>query len=405
MVSFFRKILNKNYLLVFLIVYVSFDTVLFGTNANSIFISICYALTLGLGLYSLIVLNKRILSKYPVIFLISLSFLFTVLANHSFSGGFIIQFFVFLVAIYVVEKFEYDYFVVVFEEILFFLVCCSLFFYAISILYNGSLLSFQLENHAGNLYMHHFLYASPVSHFSLLPRNSSIFREPGVYAIYLIFGLLLSVFNRNVKTKHCIVYYIALFTTFSTAGILLGMIVLSLQLLANKSKFKYLFVVIIAVFMIGLLSFSESIYYGMIFNKLNGTGNASTVARISSITIPFDIFCSNILTGVGFENFTQLYPVYSLKQYGESFEASGMSTNYVLNMFAKFGAFIGLLVLNCIFSLSKIIVMNKRSRIYQLIVFILICAAFSNEDICFSLPFNIFLFYGLKKINYKLVSI
>lgn len=392
----------KTYLLVIMILYISSDTLLFGSNMNPFFVNIHMFFIFILGLrssFNIVVSKKKFYRYYSLVFFIIVSFLLTALVNMSLTGGFILQLLIFLISLNIVQKNDYDEFVYVFEKTIYFFAFVSLLFYILFVLNIEFPIYYIMENTAGNVYKHFAISAFPTSHYSIIPRNASIFREPGVFMIYILFALLISVFNKNISNKHYILYYITLLTTFSTAGIILGMIIMGLQLLYCNIKYKYLYLMLLIFPIVFFIDFSASDYYDKIFGKFNenDVGYGSWVARLSSFTVPFHIFASNIITGVGFDNFTIMYQQESLRQLGVVFNASGMSTNYIMNMFAKFGFFIGLFVLYSLYSLSRQIAVNCKSKLYEIFIFAVICASFSNEDICSSLIFNVFIFYGFKK--------
>lgn len=74
---------------------------------------------------------------------------------------------------------------------------------------------------------------------SMLLRNSSIFREPGVFMVYLGLSLIVElIYLPRVRKKynviHIIILLVALLSTFSTGGIVTGVLILLLVILSQR---------------------------------------------------------------------------------------------------------------------------------------------------------------------------
>ncbi|MBL6663082.1 MAG: hypothetical protein ISP71_03160 [Flavobacteriales bacterium] len=152
-----------------------------------------------------------------------------------------------------------------------------------------------------------FFYLKYTHSFSVLGielvRNQGIFWEPGVLQIFL--NLLLFILS-FIKKKRGIIFWLtilAIFTTFSTTGL----VVLFIQLLLSFSSEirKNILFLPIAVFMTLLVYFITSIN---ISDKLHGKGQFSFQARFFDLVQPLYIVAENPITGVGLddEQFVQL---------------------------------------------------------------------------------------------------
>ena len=117
-------------------------------------------------------------------------------------------------------------------------------------------------------------------------RNFGIFREPGVYQIFLNFALFFELFliKRKINILNVIVFYMAIISTFSTAGYITGLIITMSFILFAKNKLDdninrkkglmlvlFLIVLLFLIFIIYLgrndllrLMIRESSYYGRI---------------------------------------------------------------------------------------------------------------------------------------------
>ena len=146
-----------------------------------------------------------------------------------------------------------------------------------------------------------FFYLKNTHSFSVLGielvRNQGIFWEPGVLQIFLNLLLFILCF---VKKKRGLIFWLtilAIFTTFSTTGLL----VLFVQLLLSFSSEikKNILFMPIAVFMTLLMYYITSIN---ISDKIHGTGKFSFQARFFDLVQPFYMVYENPITGVGLDD-------------------------------------------------------------------------------------------------------
>lgn len=391
------KIINKKisyllWLFVFLLFYISADTSLFATDSATLFGRVFSIFLLGSAVTAILLSLKSPHYKYLGTFgVIFLSFVITIIINNSFSGGFILQLSLYIIAIFIVERIPFYKFCVYYEKLVFFFACCSILFYLLRLLsldYPGIFIV-----HADNIY-HHNLFSSYLTYSSSIIRNFSIFREPGVYAIYLNFAILINILSSKKNNIKLLIFYTALITTFSTTGVIVGILLLVLKFnsLGKKSTVLSLLLVGIIIVIIGFDRVFISEYIDTTFGKfsVNSDSFNSTLARITSIFVPLKIFFENPL-GVGFENFIEYYTETSHKLFN-IWVTPGMATNTITNMFAKFG-FIGIFTPIWVYRLANLF-SSKSISMWLILLVIVIC--FSSQDLWASSIFTIFLIYGMK---------
>ena len=162
-----------------------------------------------------------------------------------------------------------------------------------------------------------FFYLKNTHSFSVLGielvRNQGIFWEPGVLQIFL--NLLLFIIS-FVKKKRGMIFWLtilAIFTTFSTTGL----VVLFVQLLLSFSSEirKNILFLPITAFMTLLMYYITSIN---ISDKIHGTGQFSFQARFFDLVQPFYMLAENPITGVGLDD--------------EQFIKTRQKTNFSLNL-------------------------------------------------------------------------
>jgi len=391
---------------VFCLIYFSNDTLLFGTVEGSIENTIIiYSLLVlsGLFLYYSKIFKNNTFSTLNYLILSVCCVLFSGIYNNNITGGYFYQILIF-VTVYVVYKFiPLISFLLSFRKVVYILSFISIITYLIVLLFPIILSNIPIIENIVGVTNYNF-YFSVVSDNDVIIRNSSIFREPGVYMMYLILALvvelyLMNKFNTGYDVKYLFVILFSLLLTFSTGGYLIFFCFLLYYLLYNKMKIKN-FIYVIVIFSIILLFynfFSNSFEQTQVLNKLqsDSTHYGSTLSRISSIIIPFKIFLNNIFFGSGLESFEELYSSYSWETYQIMFTSGGTSTNTILNKFATYGLLSGALFSYALYKLSLLLSFRKKN----ILLFIVFLLLFSNQDVRYSLIFNILPFYALDKVK------
>lgn len=397
----------KYLLYTFILIYISNDTLLFGTLEDSASLTtIIYSVLITLVLLTD---GKKILkvnTVTPFIYLIT-SILLVILTgalNNELTGGYLYQILVFVVCYALFKIIPLDYFILSFRKILYFLSVVSIITYLI-VLIMPSLLYYVpvVENISGVERYNFFVSTINVNLFSNIYRNSSIFREPGVFMMYIILALILEVYL-NIKYRKSLDYryvsllIVSLLLTFSTGGYIIFAVFL-IYLAFSIKAIRNLKI----VFFIGSIIFISTFFIGDIIDKtqvlgklsVDSTHYGSTVARISSIVVPLNIFLDNIFFGVGLTEFSVLYEEVAFRIYQIPFTSGGQSTNTILNKFATYGVFFGFFYVYSYYLLSKML--SKRT--YSLLLFLIFILLFANEDVRYSLIFSILPYYALNN-NY-----
>lgn len=389
------KVSWLDFTIVVLLCVISDDTMFFGTNEAS------FVLPFRALFYSCVILfygfkcgfkiNKRASFVFSIV---CLSVLLTIVVNKHFTPGYLFYLLGILVALLVISYFSFEIFAVCFIKIMFFLACISIFLYFIYLVYPSYITKFPtVTNSAGNEY-YNLIFSVFPKNFSLDIRNYSFFREPGVYAIYLSFALLLLLFCDSIsnyldRVKYSAVFIISILTTLSTAGYLLLFFIVLLYTFIHNKLFTVVFL-IVSILLYG------SVLVDLPFDKFNSDSAEylSTLSRISSAVLPLYIIEVNPFTGVGLESFVTLYESLSYKVFSEGFTASGTSTNTIFNIMAIFGIPIALIVMYFIYLFTKNI---SQNRLVCSIIYIILIMMFSTQELRYSFLFAIIFMYGAKK--------
>ncbi|WP_195218205.1 O-antigen ligase family protein [Turicibacter sanguinis] len=142
-------------------------------------------------------------------------------------------------------------------------------------------------------------------------RNSGIFTEAPMFAFALSVAIGIQLFiEKTVQKKKLLILLLALFTTFSTTGIVITSIMLVFKYLITKSynSWKKVLKIVgfpIATFMAALISF----YF--IMDKIENTSSAtgSYSIRLDDFKVGFEAWKNNFFFGHGYErhDITQTY--------------------------------------------------------------------------------------------------
>ncbi|WP_270238158.1 hypothetical protein [Clostridium perfringens] len=390
-----------NWLFIFIIIVVSDDTLLFGTNLNYKFISIKYLIILvmtSILSFKYILLRKEF-AKNEFIYCIGMIILIFISSalNGDLRLGVFYKIALLLAAFSITRKMTLYQFSYYFDSVIYILAIWSLIGFIFGIIGRGILNVLPVfENTAGTTFYNGLLFFIPTS--KELLRNYGIFREPGIYQMFLIIALVLQIgVLKESRIKKIIIYIIAILATLSTTGFFALAIIFILFFMKKQGvgKRSYNIVIITCIFALILIYLIYpdifSHVFQMVFGKLSNTKRYTTIARMGSIIINFKIFVDNIILGVGLTQLSYLFPRYCLYIYGRAFTHN---TNTLLIQFATHGVFYGIMWSYGYYSLCRKLGSNFFEVFLYISIFVIL---FIGENITFSLVTYIFIFYGIKK--------
>lgn len=393
---------RKMLLLTIFTIVISEDTLVFGTNINPVFIGIRFALYIFVLLFCFNNVWHYINKQAGISTLIIIGVVITTMfLNRDFRNGYFLQLLGVILAFKLVHIIEFEEFIESFSKIITFFSIVSIIFFILVFFVPPVLNKLPtISNYADNDFA--TIIVSNIMKGNDLFRNSSIFREPGVFGIYLIISLLYEFFYAPIlNLRRILVFFIALVTTFSTMAFLaFGFIIIAYVF--NSKNFTVKIYISVGTFLFLFLLYP--LIYENIFSKFNTDAAEfrSTLSRISSVLVPGAIFQDHPL-GVGLSNFVKLYPTYSSTLFNIELKPEGEATNTIINTFAIYGIVYGTLMIFAIWGSAK---QYNRSRFVTLILFAIFIFLFSSQELRFSLLFNILIMYGLiyKREGSKLYS-
>ncbi|MCO6146890.1 O-antigen ligase family protein [Flavobacterium sp. NRK1] len=384
------------YIIVFLIFYINIDAITFAA-ANNFLLGIIQAIYIFFMIYFSLK-YKPLFSplKWKVwIVTLTIFILLTIIYNFDFSLGYVVQLLALMFGYVVASRVDLALLMKIYNEFLYYLCISCVCLFLLFVINPGLLYYFPvLSNSEGTEYINLIFY----SHYLNTGRNTGIFREPGVFMIFINIGILVELLYKNIPNKkYLFIYVITLLTTLSTAGFLICSIIMLLYTLKNRN-FKSFFYITLLFVVIGLyVSFNYELFQATL-NKFDSASenHESAMARYASVQVPWSIFLQSPFFGVGLSSYNENYLNHSRMLYGYSMRADGLSTNTLFNILATYGIFMFTAVVTGFLRLTKIFSSNIVVRLGTLLVFLLM---FSNEDLRYSILFSILLFYGLNINN------
>lgn len=232
----------------------------------------------------------------------------TMLINQDFSGGYIYILMLLVIAFMVSQMITFNEFVEASIRCIFFLAVYSLICYTLRpVIFKFRYLIPHFYNSANLPYFH--LGASVIVDIPSYNRLFGIFRESGVYQIFLNIAIILELFihKGNKRPVYIFIFYITVLLTFSTAGYIASLMIFIVYIfLSNIQKTireKKTFIVLIVFAILAMfLAYSFSVVFSQSFDnawKKFTNKESSYVGRITSFKIELNLWRERPLFGHG----------------------------------------------------------------------------------------------------------
>ncbi len=388
-------------LLLFLFILISDDTVLFGTNANTMLTNFKYVYIIGMSiLLSLhFLLTNRLIGRNTLLFvgMLSLILLLSMSVNNDIRLGYIYKIALYIYALNLVAIYPLKRFARYFTSIMMVLSIVSLVAFVLMYVAPNVIKMLPVTVNIANInYYNGGLFVVPSYSYQGFIRNFGLFREPGVYQMYLIMALLLQLFvvKTNMLFRY-IIFVITIITTMSTTGYIalaffLILFVLNSEGLSKSKRIIFIIILALGIIIIGstttIFSLSSENQYISVFGKLTNSNRNTTIARMASITENIRIALKYPFLGSGISRLDELFPLYSLMRYGKV----ASNTNTITIQFATHGLIYGIL-----WGLGIIKFTKKLNKRYWAVILIIIIILYIGENLTYSGFASIFLMYGI----------
>ena len=236
-------------------------------------------------------------------------------------------------------------------------------------------------------------------------RNFGIFREPGVYGVFLIFALVILLFD-NLKYKYkyfkiisIIIVLLTIYTTYSTTTIIAAIGVLMTKFFTVKCPLavkilRFILLAACIAFAVVVVFFPEELKKSEVLFKIFGKfnfKNGSFSSRYFDTISTLCAFLANPLFGVGFGGLHT-----HIEAIASAFNApTNGGINSILQVFAVHGIIFGFLIYYALFECLSSIAKTESYFFFFLIFSFFICLF--NEDLCNSLFFFLIALSGLSQ--------
>lgn len=396
---------NNQALLCIVILFVTVittDTVYMGTNLNVLFQKIPQILLAGITvlllLFSCLIGKTFRAERLAFLLVLNLCIVTTAACFVDFRTGYLFKCILVTFSFFVTQLFDLKTFAQIFNKVIVFLAAVSLFCFAAEAV-NHNVFSFapRIYNSVGYGFRNLFLYVQSDEGFAL--RNYGIYREPGVYQMFLIVALIFELYCfERPHLKRMVVYITTLLTTLSSTGLIaLGIWGLLAYVKRNtiSKKVKVGMVFLGGLIFILVISLFPSICIELaqkVFGKFS-LENESFLARWGSIVLNLKMWLEHPVFGVGMTNAGPLYEQESVQVFGTLIRDN---TNTLLVQFAVHGTIFGLLWLSGFIKGARAL---GKTQMERCLIFLIVGILSIGENVTFS-PFgNVLMMYGLMYFN------
>lgn len=385
-----------------LLFFVSDDTLLFGTTPSLALLVtkiLLYVVLFCVLAFRPCVDVKGFQRALPVcgtlLFLLSVSMAW----NTDFTLNFGYRFFIFALCLLFATRIRFDDYVHAFLRILFFFSLVSVVSWLAIRVFPGFLSLLPSVTNSKGVAFPTFVLCSFLGESF---RAISIFREPGVFAIYLIWGLVLEFFYLPQPSKwRPLVFSTAIVFTFSTLGFVSLLVIYSILFFRAKEGFSFFkknwWVLLLGIVGVFVLFFNEHVYSNMFLRNFAGDTieESAAFSRLASFVIPLNIAGSHPLFGVGITPFLDFQEQVGFELYGV-FLGEGTGTNTILIEAAKHGFAYGAILLYLLYRLSRRV---GGLGLGKYGIFVLLFGMFSSQCMPYSVFYSLLLMYGATYIE------
>ena len=406
-----KSLLNLFHLvIVAVMIIVSDDTLMFGTNNDNRFILLKYATIIGLGilLFLVFLVSRKPVAKDMLVAAATLitCVIITMVANRDVRLGYFYRIGLIFAGALIASYISFDLFALQFSRVITVLASASLIGFGLNILRPGFVRLFPvIVNTVGLKFYNLFLTAIPGMYFdniTNMPRNFGLFREPGVFQIFLILALSIQLFVfSKPHVISSVIYLIALLTTLSTAGYIAVIVLLAGYLMSNSrnridARNKMVLLFIGFAVLAYLLFFTDVLFSagsGSVFGKLTDLSRETTSARVASVLVNLKIFLSSPLWGVGLTDLDVQFPVIGSELMGVVVRSN---TNTILTQFSVYGIVFASVWCAGYFGFCRKLGGKPFETLVVLAVLVLL---FMSQNVSFSLISNVLIMYGIERYN------
>lgn len=390
---------------IYLLMFFSNDTYIFGTNSINFFNTLPRYIMLGLCLlFALKLSNHNVLLKFKsnllLYLFLSIPFIISCIIHSESTTRIAVKLICITCAMLMTSNVPFYDYSEAFRKAMVFVSICSIIITIIAYLSPSLIRILPVMTNSAGMKIYTCLFAGIDERMlgQAAIRTNGIFWEPGVFQMYLNLAILFELYCEKAKnTKRIIVYILALVLTFSTTGyICLFWIVTSYLLFyvdsgTRKSIVNFLLLLLLLIIAgVLFILFEDSITTGVVFGKLFDPTHGSTNVRLASVITNIEIFVDNPIWGIGMEAIPQEF-IYRTLASKLIYGYTSQNTNTLLYQFAAHGILFGSAFTIGTYRFGKKL---SDSKIVIFIIFIAIVLLYIGENLMVSMLPYIIIFYG-----------
>lgn len=287
--------------------------------------------------------------------------------------------FIILISYFIYKMINFEIFITNYNKLMMVLTIIALVVTLASLITNFDFLPTIVNRNNVN-YINGYVFYLILGGLSGLPRATSIFWEPGIFATFLIFSLILESFFKQKKKSYLniVVFSIGILATQSSAGYLLYSLYLIMVIESYKlrSLLKVLLnttlLSVTCLFIVAwdnIKSFLLNVNYD-IFSKIFFENLQTTNTRLYSPLLNLDIFYSSPIFGKGFSQAELDYNFLKLN-YDINMKVDAQ-TSTPTQLLAALGIFGAIYTLLWIISIMKLNNLSNLNKFYLLLIVMII---------------------------------
>ena len=381
--------------MVFCLIFFSDSTLMFGTNNKLAYIMIgkgCVFIITFLLFCDYCKNNNGDRDIIVPIILISCLLIDVILLNDV-RGGYAVKIMLLLSAYYIIKKVGFASFITYFINIIFWLSIISIITFVLNCLFIGCFKYLPEVYNTSNVRFYSGGLFNIIGFDSLhYMRNYSIFREPGVFGVYVTIAVLYElILKKKISILKIIIFVIALLSTLSVTIFLSTIVIFVIYLIIGAKKinkkiyFTSLFFVFVMMFFLIVLNKMN------IFSSINLHEKIISMnTRITSTIVNIKIWLTSPVFGVGVGNYLQKY----LSSVGQ-LKTDGCITSTIFINFAMHGFLYGVLMMIAIFAIFK---NSSKNYIINYLACLILLFLFICQYLIYDFMYNMLSMYGLIKL-------
>ena len=391
-----------------LLLFTSTDTLIFGTNSIKGFLFVPRIVGLLFVLMIPFILKEKIKigKKTIVLFILVMIAFVSAYVNKMEILTILSRIISIIVAYSIATNYNHKTYIKVFSDFIFFVSVVAIITEVFAYTYPTIFTQFPTLVNTADYKFSAFFVGSMRYDFleNTLIRAEGIFWEPGAFSIYLNLAIMYELFFQvRIRYTRLIVMIISLFLTFSTTGYIGFFVMLVVYIVgaghpqAKKTPIKRIVLgVIMLALVMGIVGFRDGLIYEIVFDKIKNS-ESTAITRYSSIVNGLEIAWNNPLWGVGSNKIRESMIYYASRS---SFGENPMLTNTCIMQFATFGMIFGGIYF---YYTAKYFFKQGLSLISRIGLLITLLLLYCGETFYSFLPF-IFVFYGIDSREQELVN-